>query len=90
MFYELLNQDEIKTIEKLELETGNDYRKLGNLLPISSLKNIIKDLLLIKEVLEEEKEGLVEAYKEQEQYYLDNYTPKPMSEYTGDLEDDRY
>lgn len=90
MYYEILIQDEAKAIKELELETGNDYEMSNNYLPISSYKNIIKDLMIIKEDLELEIQELKEEFKRQEEYYQDNYNPKPMSEYTGDLEDDRF
>ena len=83
MFYEKLDKEELEIIKNISKLTMTDYGVSGDFIPADSWKILSKDLLLVVDRLEEE----LEDCKQDKE---DNYVPRPMSDYTGDLEDDRY
>lgn len=83
MFYEKLDKEEVELVKDIAKLTMTDYEISGDFIPADSWKILAKDLLLVVDRLKEKLEDC-------EQDKKDNYIPRPMSDYTGDLEDDRY
>ena len=83
MFYEKLDKEELEMIKNISKLTMTNYEITGDFIPVDSWKSLAEDLLYELDKLQEE----FDDYKE---FVKDNYIPRPMSDYTGDLEDDRY
>ncbi len=83
MFYEKLDKEELEMIKNISKITMTNYGLTGDFFPNESWKILAMDLLLEIDRLEEE----LEDCKQDKE---DNYVPRPMSDYTGDLEDDQY
>ena len=72
-----------KLIEKVKKITGFDYKSKGGLVTIEDLICMVDDLVCEYDVLQEE-------YEDLERDLEDNYIHRPMSDYTGDADDDRF
>ena len=83
MFYEKLDKEELEMKKNISKITMINYGLTGDFFPNESWKILAMDLLLEIDRLEEKLEDC-------EQDKEDNYIPRPMSDYTGDLEDDQY
>lgn len=72
-----------KLIEKVKKITGFDYKSKAELVTYDDIVSMIEDLTCEYEVLQEE-------YEDLERDLEDNYIHRPMSDYTGDADDDRF
>lgn len=72
---------ELKT--KIENITCVDYEFKDNFLPSENIVSIFEDLIY-------EIDRLEEKYEDLEQDMEDNYIKRPMSDYTGNADDDRF
>ena len=72
-----------KLIEKVKKITGFDYKSKGGLVTYDDIVYMIEDLTCEYEVLQEE-------YDDFKQDVEDNYVSRPMSDYTGNADDDRF
>lgn len=66
MYYKL-NNDELKTMQKVDDITSTDYGIIGNFIPVENLLRVIEDLLMElnnrDETLEDLKNDIRENYK---------------------------
>lgn len=72
-----------KLIEKVKKITGFDYKSKAELVTYDDIVSMIEDLTCEYDVLQEE-------YEDLERDLEDNYIHRPMSDYTGDADDDRF
>lgn len=72
-----------KLIEKVKKITGFDYKSKADLVTYDDIVSMIEDLTCEYEVLQEK-------YEDLERDLEDNYIHRPMSDYTGDADDDRF
>ena len=72
-----------KLIEKVKKITGFDYKSKAELVTYDDIVSMIEDLTCEYEVLQEK-------YEDLERDLEDNYIHRPMSDYTGDADDDRF
>lgn len=72
-----------KLIEKVKKITGFDYKSKAELVTYDDIISMIEDLTCEYEVLQEK-------YEDLERDLEDNYIHRPMSDYTGDADDDRF
>lgn len=72
-----------KLIEKVKKITGFDYKSKADLVTYDDIVSMIEDLTCEYDVLQEE-------YEDLERDLEDNYIHRPMSDYTGDADDDRF
>ena len=72
-----------KLIEKVKKITGFDYKSKADLVTYDDIVSMIEDLTCEYEVLQEK-------YEDLERDLEDNYIHRPMIDYTGDADDDRF
>ena len=72
-----------KLIEKVKKITGFDYKSKAELVTYEDIISMIEDLTCEYGVLQEK-------YEDLERDLEDNYIHRPMSDYTGDADDDRF
>lgn len=72
-----------KLIEEVKKITGYDYKSKAELVTYEDIISMIEDLTCEYGVLQEK-------YEDLERDLEDNYIHRPMSDYTGDADDDRF
>lgn len=83
MNYYRMDEKDVELIGKVIEIVSTDYEIHGEFIPVKSFLSIIEDLYFEVEHLKEELEDLKQDVE-------DNYVTRPISDYTGDCEDDRY
>lgn len=72
-----------KLLEEVNDVTGFNYKASNGLISYDDVISIIDDLVYSYNRLEEQKDDY-------ERYVKDNYVHRPISNYTGDADDDRF
>lgn len=72
-----------KILEKVTNITNFTYKSKGDFIAYEDVISIIEDLTIEYDVLKEK-------YNDFKQYVEDNYVHRPISNYTGNADDDRF